>query len=321
MDPPFLLGLYRLARESAPEHFPVRALQLLQGRLPFDSGRWLRSTYVAPRSITVHEAFLWNDSPEMLKAHEQVIDQNEPNWKAVRSAHCGPLAFAYNSAATFNTPATAEIRRYQSRYEHENTLNVLIKRRLPDRTHYRMIALHRARPDNQFTRGEVSQMRSMLPHFIEALAINSVIGHSAHARPSSSCIGIADHDRSFLFAEERLRELLQAEWPDAEPGKVPLRLWEGLSRDGRYAGPHLVAQAGESHGMLVVRVRARCAADSLSPRELQAARLDGAGFTYKEIARQMGTAPATARNVLQRVHEKLAVRNRGEVNGALSPLD
>jgi DNA-binding CsgD family transcriptional regulator len=298
----------------------VQALALLQRQLPFDSGRWLRSTYTAPHTIRVHEAFLFNDSPEMLHAHEKVIDQNGPNWKAVRSPALGPFGFAYNSAVIFNTPATAEIREYQRRYEHENTLNVLVKRRLPDGTHYRMIALHRARAEHVFSSREVGQMRLLLPHFVEALAINTVIGNATLARAAPHCAGIADQDRSLLFAESRLRELLQSEWPEAEAGKVPLPLWEELAREGRYTGRALVAHADESHGMLFLRVRRRCAADGLAARELEAARLDSAGFTYKEIARQMGTAPVTARNVLQRVHDKLGARNRGEVSQALALL-
>jgi DNA-binding CsgD family transcriptional regulator len=321
MEQPFLLDLYRLARESPSSRFPADALALLQRQLPFDSGRWLRSTYIAPHSISVHEAFLFNDSPEMLAAHERVITQNAPNWKAVRSAVPGPFAYAYNSATTFNTPATRDIREYQRRYAHENTLNALVKRRLPDRTHYRMIALHRARTDDPFSARDVARVRMLLPHFMEALAINAVIGKATCTRSLHFCSGLADLDRSILFAESRLRELLKAEWPDAEGGKLPLPLWEALAGSGSYAGRTLVAAADQAHGMVLLRVRPRCAADALSPRELQAARLDGAGFTYKEVARRMGTAPATARNVLQRVHEKLAARNRGEVNQALSLLD
>jgi DNA-binding CsgD family transcriptional regulator len=320
MDQPFLLDLYRLARECASDRFPAQALGLLQRQLPFDSGRWLRSTYTAPSSIRVHEAHLFNDSPEMLAAHERVIEQNGPNWQAVRSPALGPFAYAYNSAATFSTPGTADIREYQHRYAHENTLNVLVKRRQADGTHYRMIAMHRARAEHTFTDREVTRMRLLLPHFVEALAINAVIAHAAHSRSQPHAAGIADHDRTLLFAEDRLRELLRTEWPGSDPGKVPVPLWEALARDGAYAGGALVARAGASHGLLFVRVRHRCPADGLSSRELEAARLDSAGFTYKEIARRMGTAPATARNVLQRVHEKLAARNRGEVNQALSLL-
>jgi DNA-binding CsgD family transcriptional regulator len=183
-----------------------------------------------------------------------------------------------------------------------------------------MIALHRARADNIFTVRDVAAMRELLPHFLEALAINTVVGNATRPRSAPHCTGIADQDRSLLFAEGGLRRLLQAEWPSAEADRVPLPLWEALSRTGRYEGAALVAESSESHGMVFIRVRRRCAADGLSLRELQAARLDSAGFTYKEIARQMGTAPVSARNVLQRVHEKLGARNRGEVSQALALL-
>ncbi|MCG2591758.1 helix-turn-helix transcriptional regulator [Ramlibacter sp. XY19] len=320
METPFLLDLYRLARECTSERFPSEALALLRRQLPFDSGRWLRSTYIAPRSIQVNEAVLFNDSPEMLAAHELVIEQNAPNWRAVCSPALGPFAYAYNSAAMFNTPATGEIREYQRRYAHENTLNAIVKRRLPDCTRYRMIALHRARTDDRFTAREVSRMSLLLPHFVEALAVNTIISNAACASNHPFSVGVADQDRSVLFAEDRLREMLRMEWPEADMAKVPLPLWEAVARTSVYAGRTLVAQSGVAHGMVFLRVRRRCGADGLSPRELEAARLDGAGFTYKEIARRMGIAPVTARNVLQRVHEKLAARNRGEVNQALSLL-
>ena len=321
MPTSFLLDLYRLAREAEAEKFPIQALTLLQRELPFDSGRWLRSVYREPGFIQVLDAHLFNDSDEMLKAHEKVIEQNWPNWNAVRCAELGPFGIAYNSAQAFGSSASAEIREYQRRYAHENTLNVLVKKRTTDGMRYRMIALHRARAERQFSKCDVSQMTLLMPHLVEALAINSVIANSARlACNSVFAMGIAEADGTLMFAEPRLRELLRVGWPAFKGGKVPAELWGELSRSMTFRGKDLVVAANVSGGWTFVRVRSACAADTLSRRELQVARLDSSGHMYKEISRLIGVAPATVRNQLQRVHEKLGARNRGEVTAALSLL-
>ncbi len=49
---------------------------------------------------------------------------------------------------------------------------------------------------------------------------------------------------------------------------------------------------------------------SLTPAERQVAAMAAAGMPYKIIARQLGKSPATVRNQLHAVYQKLDVPNR-----------
>lgn len=56
----------------------------------------------------------------------------------------------------------------------------------------------------------------------------------------------------------------------------------------------------------------------LSPREHRVARLFARGLSYKEIARQLGLSPATVRTYLRDAYLRLGVKNKIELNLALT---
>jgi two-component system, NarL family, nitrate/nitrite response regulator NarL len=85
------------------------------------------------------------------------------------------------------------------------------------------------------------------------------------------------------------------------PPRVAAMLFQ---RIGVLAGDH------PAHGEPV-------AASALTARELQIARLVGAGLSNKEIARQLGIGVATAKSHVHNVLTKLNVERRSQVAGSL----
>lgn len=72
-------------------------------------------------------------------------------------------------------------------------------------------------------------------------------------------------------------------------------------------GAHsLYAHAAESLGWLL-RIRSSGPLDRLTPRERQIAELFERGLEYKDVAKELDLAPATARNHKQRTYEKLGI--------------
>ena len=61
------------------------------------------------------------------------------------------------------------------------------------------------------------------------------------------------------------------------------------------------------HSLLFLKARSRCQADRLTPREQVVAQLVAQGHTYKQIAQAQGRSPATIRNQIQGVYDKLEV--------------
>ncbi|MNT79962.1 Transcriptional regulatory protein UhpA [compost metagenome] len=61
--------------------------------------------------------------------------------------------------------------------------------------------------------------------------------------------------------------------------------------------------------LLFLKCRHRCRADSLTPREHTIAELLARGDTHKEVAAILNRSPATVRNHIQSIYDKLQVGN------------
>lgn len=75
--------------------------------------------------------------------------------------------------------------------------------------------------------------------------------------------------------------------------------------------------AGDDVGLRAVRVTALSPASRLSRREAEVAALLVQGLNHKQVARQLGVAPATVRNQTSRIYDKLGVGNRATLAAAL----
>ncbi|GGB30585.1 hypothetical protein GCM10011505_09940 [Tistrella bauzanensis] len=70
-------------------------------------------------------------------------------------------------------------------------------------------------------------------------------------------------------------------------------------------------------GLRAVHVASLTPASRLSPREAEVAALLVQGLNHKQVARQLGVAPATVRNQTSRIYDKLGVGNRATLAAAL----
>ena len=70
--------------------------------------------------------------------------------------------------------------------------------------------------------------------------------------------------------------------------------------------------------MLFLRGRPNSAVDRLSRRELAVAKKSAAGMDYREIATALFISPATVRNHLHAIYEKLAIHNKAELVARLA---
>jgi DNA-binding CsgD family transcriptional regulator len=241
----------------------------------------------------------------------QAARRQRPRERGVREA-----AFVYR-CAQFHSHAARALRDCQRRFRYENVLNIIVKQPAPALCHYRLVALYRARDERRFSQRDLQLMRSLRPHLLEALSANRMQALFARStgepKPRRWHAGIAEAHGGTSFLEPGLRDLLRLEWPRESLDRVPAALWACLFADRIYRGREIVATVRQEHGLLFLRVRPRCAADGLSPRELDVARLACAGATHKQIAAQLGIYAANARNQFQAIHEKMNVHNRAQM--------
>ncbi len=112
--------------------------------------------------------------------------------------------------------------------------------------------------------------------------------------------------------------LLDAEWGDWPGGALPRTLLQHfLHGHERFLGRSLTVTHRVEQDLLFLNSRPRCRADGLTPREHTVAQLVSKGSTYKEIAQILNRSPATVRNQIQSIYEKLAV---GNVAGLIEEL-
>ncbi|MGO4390352.1 LuxR C-terminal-related transcriptional regulator [Variovorax sp. M-6] len=303
-----LLRLYRMAQELPITDFQDAALDLVKGVLPFDSSLWGTA---APSQVgaDIHTVHLHNKSPDMLPAYESVKHLDT----AVGGMFSQPRATrGFNLDRWFGEPGQREIRDFLRRFEIENMLATTVID--PSTRFAHWILLYRADRDADYTPAEIARLELLAPHVMEALAINrkmhlerlSPVEPGAVSRGSA----IADLRGVVYHADARFAALAGEEWDDWHERRLPAALSAHFQQDGeRFLGRALVVDARLEQQLLFLKARPRCRADGLTAREFTIAKLIAKGDTHKEIAQTLTRSPATVRNQIQAIYEKLEVGN------------
>ncbi|MBW8725484.1 MAG: helix-turn-helix transcriptional regulator [Inquilinus limosus] len=117
--------------------------------------------------------------------------------------------------------------------------------------------------------------------------------------------------------------LLKSVWPGWTGERLPAPLRRVLQRPGTVTlkGEGVVVSCerdGDTpSGLVRLRLSAIADLDRLTRREREVALLLAAGATHKQAAQALGSAPATIRNQIQAIYDKLGIRSRAELAGAV----
>ncbi|WP_181321980.1 helix-turn-helix transcriptional regulator [Trinickia symbiotica] len=161
-------------------------------------------------------------------------------------------------------------------------------------------------------------MQWLFPHLMEAWSINQALhAEKIRVRPDERqwTVAVADPAGLLHYVEPDARPLLELEWPGMRTQRLPEHaVHDLLNRPGqRVDGTHIIVVPAMAGRLLFLKLRARVAADSLTPREHAIAAQIAQGLTHKEIARRLDLSPATVRNQIQSIHERLDVRNNAQL--------
>lgn len=313
-----VLEIYRLAQDCPLEEFRGCVFSVLSGKISFDSARW-GSGSMASSGIATRFTHLHNEPPEMLAAYEEVKSQDHmvtALWK--RNGH---FTLRVHAATHYGAPQYRDIREYQRRFRHENSLIVTHIRAEDRRTEF--ISLYRADEQAHFDANEHRMMKKLWPHLLEAQRIKGLLHArdiTPRARRTDSHLGIADCMGAILHTTPQINDLLSEEWPSMRKARLPSALANALASSGKFDGHCVHVTARMMQGMLFFRVRRHCPADGLSPRELEIARTIAQGATHREAALKLSINPETVRSHLRHIHDKLGVRNRAELVAELARI-
>ena len=316
-----LVRLYGISQERPIAQFESTALALLKSVLTFDAAIWGAGS-TTESGIDIHSFHLHNKTPEMVTAYEEV--------KHLDSASGGMLATpratrAFHAAAFFSDPAKHSMRDFMEKFEQPNFL--LSTDLDAQASLLNWLTLYRSKQDAHFKAADVQRLHVFAPHLKQALALN----RAAHlgkvvasvAGKSGLAIAIADtkgfihaHDAHFMTV---LTHACGHEY--AGSNRLPRGLAEKLAAgETLFNWQQLLFQCQIDHGLFIIKLRAEIPADSLTARERTIASLVSKGFTYKEVAVELGRSPATVRNQIQGIYAKLQVNNIAELVQALSGL-
>lgn len=321
MDPfnDLLLKVYRAARELPVAEFRNAALGLVRYRLRFNSAAWAQGEIPQKGGFAVHSAHLYNEPLEMIldwqriNGRDLVVKKVSRNIGQSQNIHTRTLYPARENAIMWD---------FSARYRHQNFLVIGLS---PDHVRFGRcwLALYRPDADDQYSQSEVRLLDALGPHLFEALRINRTVGFREHSHETNldqaDTAAIARDDGVLSYCGQGFLALLRREWPNWKGLKLPDAFLQGLPRDGKHAitKGHLVVAVRAAGDLLFLRAEERSPLQALTPRELAAATLFAEGKSYKEIARDMGIAPATVRNFLQHTYLKLQVRDKAELAGLL----
>lgn len=184
------------------------------------------------------------------------------------------------------------------------------------------LGLWRAHRRHTYTRQQARNATVLIPHLLQAREINRRLQQGLCAPATTqAATALANHDGQLYFADPGVVVLLQREWKQWMPPFLPPVLVEALkcSQQQVFVGKTIHVQAQERAGLLHLAIGLRKEdTGALTAAEHRTARLAAQGLQYKEIARELGIAPATVRNQLHAAYRKLGVANKTALAAALA---
>ncbi|SFB36400.1 regulatory protein, luxR family [Collimonas sp. OK607] len=311
-----LLRLYRLSQELPIQQFQDAALAQIKEVLPFDSSMWGTAT-TTPEGIDIHTVHLHEIAPEMLVEYEALKHQDVTASMVLGESD---VIYSINIETLYADRAAREYRDFSQRFGVENMLIAADNNPRTQFVHW--ISLYRADKHAHGTEAERQLLSQLAPHVMQALALNRVmhLGQIDVADRAMSPYGsaIADARGVVYHADPQFSRLAQSEWDGWSGSHLPAQLMADLSAGHeRFVGRTIVVRRYFEHGLLFLKARARCLADQLTQREWTIAKLIAKGESHKEIAQALNRSPATVRNQIQGIYEKLQVSSIAKLIDAL----
>ena len=309
-----ILELYRAAKETPVKEFQELALSLIRTQLSFRSAMW-GAGETTDAGFVVNSVHLHNEPLEilhdwaLLHYHDAAID--------VVATDPGHAKIFYTHDIHRDVPAMLD---FTQRYGHSNAMIIadLARNYHDGHFHGQWMSLYRADKHAHFGQADQRILEHLIPHLVEALAINRMLGSGQMAHADSGLAGsraLARMDGTLYHCGKKFAGLLREIWPDLKSGRLPAKLMTVLSpgKEIMLESHNMAVSTTALGNMLLLSIRRVSPLSRLSQRELAVARLFGQGKSHKEVALQLDIAPSTARNFLNSVYKKLNINDKAEL--------
>jgi len=305
--PRLILRIYQCARERDVGEFQDAALHTLRTALAFDACKWGIGR-ISPGGIHFLCTHLFQDDPLLYDGAtlQDTVTHLALARPGVPERFCAASEFRTALKDMVDAPGSLH---------HANGIIIVLPGQCGT---VQSISFYRRGPLQYFSEDDASLCRDLVPHLIEAQAINLSLC-LAGLPPSFGDLrhpgAIVDDCGYILHAEAGFLSLLRLQWPHGERLYLPEPLRTALITEVRpaYLGDAIAVRRVRDGMPLLLRARHRLPVDSLTSRELAIVQCVAAGDSYKTIAKKLAIAPATVRNHIAGAHERLGVRSNAEL--------
>jgi len=311
-----LLELYRLAHLAPMQQFQRLALDAISARFDFDSAWWGMASQPPVGELEINASLPYH-LPDFYPALWDDIKEEDTIADAVMAAPGTTVNFARK--ALLASPGLASL---MTRFGITSCLCTVSL--LPELKLMAFLSVYRLEGKPAFTEHERRTMQLLMPHLTSALSTNWLL-HLERVRSNRqsarACLGVVDQRGMLYVADRSLTAALRLEWPQWSGPLLPEPLIKHLQAGTDYQGQRLSVRLHEAGGLRLLDLRPLAASDRLSPRESEIAHRFSEGASYKEIARDLGIAPATARHHLREIYRKLEVCDKAALAHKLMATD
>lgn len=319
MDPlhNLILELYRAAKETPIDEFQEFALSLVRAQTSFRTAFWGTGEMTA-NGLVAHSVHLHNEPPEMLSDWANINRKDS----VIDAVYANPgHTLISHTPSRYQKPRDSDILDYARRYGHMSIM--VISTMGAKHPIGQWLSLYRPDGHEQFNQADGGLLEQIMPHLVEALEINRMLGQVPAAHSDSGMTGaraIARIDGTLYHCGKKFSDLVLEIWPEWKYGQVPTELMAAISPNREIIlADHAISVSTAIIGnMLFLNLRRVSSLHRLSRRELEVAKLYAQGMSYKEIGQFMDISPSTVRNFLGRIYAKLGIGKKVDLASLLS---
>lgn len=294
-----LLKLYRFSHEMTVVDFQDAALALVKTVLPLDSMAWHDTSFLPSGTESQKLPFSAKDHLQPRKKLPALLAEllDLPLIATGSNNACQPCHPGKGFTGMTNEPRIGFMQ---------------------------WIALFLVDPDPCDESGEARLLAQLAPHIVQALVLNYMthFAQDESTHKGKNNLAITDLNGKLYYASPAFEAMLRAEWSDWFGAELPGALLTHFSlTDEHFKGHSLVVSHRSEYGFSLLSARPLCLADRLTPREHTIAKLLATGATHKKIALLLERSPATVRNHIQSIYNKLEIGNIASLIEALHQVN
>jgi len=314
-----ILSIYDLAHQASVREFSQQILQMIRPVIAFDSAAIYSLTLSQGQGLRFNACLSEADAREKLDLRFKTVCNEFLDEQGRVRSRDRLVEMAFNRPGrSFHADIAAigdkKLLDYARQFNTQHAFLHTTRRG----TDFEAFSLWRARAPQAYQLCDAMVGDLLLPHVFKALQINRKIATLQPGQnPTEHSQIVCDERGNILFSDGRASTLLSREWAQWSPPYLPPGFLQELTRQGMYQGRALQARLQPSAGLLLINVQATTGGQRLTPTELTVARLAARPLSYKEVARELGTSPATVRNQLHSIYGKLNIAGKAGLAQAL----